>query len=83
MNNSKPIESVPTRLINTPLMVHEDEINKILGVLNNQAVFFDDYEEREPGKISSIAIIPVTGGLIYRGYGWYWRTSYQGIRGRC
>ena len=80
MKNSKPINSVPTRLLNTPLMVHEDEINKILGVLNNRLSFFDELEDRETEQSASVAVIPISGGLIYRGYGWYWRTSYRKIR---
>lgn len=88
-NRLKPINrnhsiTVPTRLLNTPLLVSEDDVNLILSLLNSgnvpnvEALFIDDTPQSI--KENQIAVIPVMGGLQYRGYGWFWRMSYSDIR---
>jgi len=88
-NRLKPINrnhsiTVPTRLLNTPLLVSEEDVNLILSLLNSgnvpnvEALFIDDTPQSI--KENQIAVIPVMGGLQYRGYGWFWRMSYSDIR---
>lgn len=80
--------SVPIRLFNTPLMLETrcaqallDAVNRTDGAPDLAAVFgAPDPDERAAVEAAGIAVIRVYGGLIYRGYGWYWRTTYQDIR---
>ncbi|MBF0395767.1 MAG: S49 family peptidase [Desulfobacterales bacterium] len=77
---------VPTRLLNTPLMVTVDSVDLILKALthslNIQSMFFfnDESISKTMTIERNIAIIPVIGGLTYRGYGWIWDTTYDQIR---
>jgi signal peptide peptidase SppA len=67
-------------------MVCPAEAEMILSALGGKlpaGVFFGDFapERSRTYEIKNgVAIIPVMGGLIYRGYGWYWRSTYGQIR---
>jgi signal peptide peptidase SppA len=71
---------VPTRLLNTPLMIARTEAEAILNVLQGTAIDISAlYDEHTYVVQNGVAIIPIVGGLTYRGYGWYWRTTYSQI----
>lgn len=75
---------VPTRLIGRPLMVSSNEVECVLGALNNSGpanLYPSTPRNGEPVAIlNGVCVIPIIGGLAYRGYGWSWRTTYQDIR---
>ncbi len=77
---------VPTRLLNTPLLVSRSEADLILAALSGSMTaamflgFSDEKRSRSYEVKNGVAIIPVMGGLTYRGYGWYWRSTYGQIR---
>lgn len=75
---------VPARLINTALMVAPDRVNEIIGAITNTAgvMFFAKNDQITPTyeRIDRVGVVHVTGGLVYRGYGWDWNTSYLDIR---
>ena len=84
--NSGQIFQVPTRLLGTPLMVSVAEAELILAALAgpvSAGMFFGLFEEeglRSYEVINRVAVLPVMGGLTYRGYGWYWRSTYGQVR---
>jgi len=64
-------------------MVDGREIDCILSVLKtgtSDGWFFDVKKDGADMKAESVAVISILGGLTYRGYGWYWQTSYIDIR---
>lgn len=77
---------VPARLLGTPLLVSKGEADLILAALHGPlpaGMFFPFLETEKPKGIevkNGVAIIPVMGGLTYRGYGWYWRSTYKMVR---
>lgn len=77
---------VPGRLLNTPLLVSATEADLILAAARGETLpahlffDFDDGPVRDYALRDGVAIIPVVGGLTYRGYGWFWRQSYNDIR---
>lgn len=75
---------VPGRLLNVPLLVSQDEAELMLGVVNGSPSAFLPFlfgDNRPKSNVENgVAVIPITGGLIYRGYGWSWRTTYNDIR---
>ncbi|MEW6505513.1 MAG: S49 family peptidase [Chloroflexota bacterium] len=86
---------VPARLLNTALMVAPQWADEIIRaaqgemtVLRQAAKSRAAYGDADLVRIGEagyavmgdIAVIPIEGGLIYRGYGWTWETSYLDIR---
>ena len=92
MNNqfaagSGPVQiHVPSRLLGTPLMISKSEADLIMSALHGPLPagmfmpFYDDEEQRRYDVKNGVAIIPIMGGLTYRGYGWTWRSTYGQIR---
>jgi signal peptide peptidase SppA len=84
--NGNAFIQVPTRLLNTPLMVSQSEADLILTALSGALPagmflgLFDEEPQRTYEVKNGVAVLPVMGGLIYRGYGWYWRGTYGQIR---
>ena len=88
--------AVPARLINAALMVCPDRISEIMRVIQGEtlpsvenkshcpdlSVFSQDVMYSDDGYAiaGGVGVIAVSGGLIYKGYGWYWRTSYLDIK---
>ncbi len=78
--------NVPTRLLHTPLLVSAAEAEIISGILrgdihvNESMGLFGQGDQRRYEVQNGVAILPVMGGLTYRGYGWYWRATYGQIR---
>lgn len=84
-NNQQFSITVPTRLVHVPLAASADAVGEILFALNHgslNAFLFESDDDQQVDLVESgaIAVIPVNGGLTYKGYGWYWRTSYMQIR---
>lgn len=85
MTTTKNNLSVPTRLLNTPLLVSADEADLVAAVLRGDISekvvgLFNQRSQRNYDIMNSVAVLPILGGLTYRGYGWYWRASYDQIR---
>lgn len=78
--------TVPTRLLGTPLMVSRAEADLILAALTGPmpaGMFFGLFDDDRPKTYevkNGMAVLPVMGGLVYRGYGWLWRTTYGQVR---
>jgi len=76
---------VPTRLLGVPLLVSQAEAELMLAALSGRVpagMFFGMADERERSYevVNGVAVLRIVGGLIYRGYGWYWRSTYGDIR---
>ena len=93
--NSKTTMDVPARLINTALMVHPDRALEIMRAIQGEVIssieppknaalndLLDDIQYSDNGYaiVNGMGIIDVSGGLIYKGYGWSWRQSYRDIQ---
>ena len=82
----QPSLQVPTRLLGVPLMVSRAEADLILAALTGPmpaGMFFGLFDDDRPKTYAvknGMAVLPVMGGLIYRGYGWSWRTTYGQVR---
>jgi len=65
--------------LNAPLMVSDSYLIALTGALKTGSGFFEfeDEEVESTGKIDSLAVLNVFGGLTHRGY---WGTSYEAIR---
>jgi signal peptide peptidase SppA len=89
------MSAVPARLIDTALMVHPDRALEILRAIQGDVIsiidtpkkiamsgFSDGIEYLDDGYaiVNGVGIIDISGGLIYKGYGWFWETSYLDIR---
>lgn len=79
---------LPTRFLNTPLLVSADEANLMLQAAAGNAVIlpgavageYTDGGNRWYRTYKGVAIIPILGGITYRGFGWYWSATYENIR---
>lgn len=96
MSKNKSIIQVAGRIMNTPLLIHADTLNTILGLINQHAGLHISVPGKEAalqtaGSListaplqDSIAVIPVHGVLSYRAdelMEWFFGdTSYETIR---
>lgn len=83
MNQSNAIH-VPTRLLGTPLMVSQAEAEMIMAALRGAlgAAALRQAIAKPLVAVNGVVVIPILGGLTYRGYGW-WGQTYGDIRKAC
>ena len=70
--------TVPTRLLNTPLMVNKSVTEQMKSVLTGSWIEVQKRPE-EQGPPEGVAVIPIFDELMHRGYWWY-GTSYPHIQ---
>jgi signal peptide peptidase SppA len=67
-------------------MVSQSEADLILAALSGSLTagmfpgFFEEERNRTYEVKNGVTVLPVMGGLTYRGYGWRWRSTYGQIR---
>jgi len=79
--------TVPTRLLNTPLMAAEQEINTIISAVSGnlsidvvKKMLLQADQDPITQIRENIAVITIAGGITFRGYGWDWDVTYNEIR---